>query len=157
MAEANGFCYMRDRYYDPQVGRFVSEDPSGFGGGDVNLYAYVDSVGKPLNETNPYIYTGNNPVNRVDPSGNSWISDIRSDVFSLSGNWSYYVGVAAGAAGYVAGDLACGPLCGYVVGTAGSFVGGKVGALFDPKSAGQLNYNEPQVSYPAIKQGKCGS
>lgn len=34
-------------------GRFVSRDPIGFAGGDVNLYAYV----------------GNNVVNKVDPSG----------------------------------------------------------------------------------------
>jgi RHS repeat-associated protein len=51
MAEPNGLYYMRARYYDPGVGRFVSEDPLGFGGGDVNLSAYVDSVGKPLPRT----------------------------------------------------------------------------------------------------------
>jgi len=33
MAEPNGLYYMRARYYDPSVGRFVSEDPLGFGGG----------------------------------------------------------------------------------------------------------------------------
>jgi RHS repeat-associated protein len=53
MAEPNGFYYMRARYYDPEVGRFISEDPIGFGGGDVNLYAYV----------------GNNPILFVDPWG----------------------------------------------------------------------------------------
>jgi RHS repeat-associated protein len=53
MTEPNGFYYMRARYYDPQVGRFVSEDPIGFNGGDVNLMAYV----------------GNNPIMGVDPSG----------------------------------------------------------------------------------------
>ena len=53
MAEPNGFYYMRARYYDPEVGRFVSEDPIGFEGGDVNLYAYV----------------GGNPVMGIDPSG----------------------------------------------------------------------------------------
>ena len=53
MTEPNGFNYMRARYYDPSVGRFVSEDPLGFGGGDVNLMSYV----------------GNQPINRVDPSG----------------------------------------------------------------------------------------
>ncbi|MBI5695631.1 MAG: RHS repeat-associated core domain-containing protein [Nitrospirae bacterium] len=53
MAEPNGFYYMRARYYDPKVGRFVSEDPSGFVGGDVNLMAYV----------------GNNPINFTDPLG----------------------------------------------------------------------------------------
>jgi len=53
MAEPNGFYYMKARYYDPTVGRFISEDPKGFGGGDANLMTYV----------------GNNPVTGVDPSG----------------------------------------------------------------------------------------
>src|SRR5208282_6069116 len=52
-AEANGFCYMRARYYDPQVGRFASEDPQGFDGGDVNLY----------------LYAGGNPIMLIDPYG----------------------------------------------------------------------------------------
>jgi RHS repeat-associated protein len=45
--------YYRARYYSPSLQRFISEDPIGFAGGDVNLYAYV----------------WNNPVNFVDPSG----------------------------------------------------------------------------------------
>lgn len=53
MTEPNGLYYMDARYYDPQVGRFISEDPIGFGGGDVNLYAYVK----------------NNPINYIDPNG----------------------------------------------------------------------------------------
>jgi len=53
MTEPNGFYYMRARYYDPAVGRFISEDPTGFDGGDVNLMAYV----------------GNNPVTGIDPLG----------------------------------------------------------------------------------------
>jgi len=53
MTESNGFYYMRARYYDPEVGRFISEDPIGFEGGDTNLMAYV----------------ANNPVLLIDPSG----------------------------------------------------------------------------------------
>ena len=53
MAESYGLYYMRARYYDPSVGRFISEDPIGFAGGDVNFYAYVS----------------NDPVNKVDPLG----------------------------------------------------------------------------------------
>lgn len=53
MTEPNGLYYMRARYYDPETSRFISEDPIGFDGGDVNLYIYV----------------GNNPVLLVDPSG----------------------------------------------------------------------------------------
>ena len=45
----SGLYYLRARYYDPSIGRFLSEDPLPGG----NLYAYV----------------GNNPVNFVDPLG----------------------------------------------------------------------------------------
>jgi len=51
-SEDDGLYYMRARYYDAEVGRFISEDPIGFQGG-LNLYAYV----------------GGNPVSLVDPSG----------------------------------------------------------------------------------------
>jgi RHS repeat-associated protein len=48
-----GLYYYRARYYDPVIGRFVSEDPLGLAAGDVNFYQY----------------TANNPVNANDPSG----------------------------------------------------------------------------------------
>ncbi len=47
-----GLYNYRARWYDPAVGRFVSLDPSGFGGGDANLYRYA----------------GNSPLVNVDPS-----------------------------------------------------------------------------------------
>jgi len=36
-----GLQYNRARYYDPSVGRFISQDPSGFRGNDANLYRYA--------------------------------------------------------------------------------------------------------------------
>ena len=50
-----GLFYYRARYYDPTIGRFISEDALGFGGEDVNFYAYVR----------------NNPVIYIDPFGYS--------------------------------------------------------------------------------------
>src|SRR2546429_406610 len=47
-----GLQYNRARFYDPQLGRFISEDPIGLAGG-INSFAYV----------------GNNPVLYRDPSG----------------------------------------------------------------------------------------
>lgn len=45
--------FMRARYFDPQTGRFISEDPIGFVGGGANFYAYV----------------GNSTITFRDPSG----------------------------------------------------------------------------------------
>jgi RHS repeat-associated protein len=47
-----GLLYYRARWYDPQVGRFISEDPIGLAGG-INQFAYVS----------------NNPQNKKDPFG----------------------------------------------------------------------------------------
>lgn len=47
-----GLYYYRARYYDPKIGRFISEDPIGFNGG-INYYAYA----------------ANNPASWSDPSG----------------------------------------------------------------------------------------
>jgi RHS repeat-associated protein len=48
----SGLYSYRARYYDPKAGRFISEDPVGFGAGD-NFYRYVE----------------NNPTILIDPSG----------------------------------------------------------------------------------------
>jgi RHS repeat-associated protein len=50
--QESGLYYFRARYYDPRIGRFISEDPIGFDGGQ-NLYAFAN----------------NNPVNVTDPLG----------------------------------------------------------------------------------------
>jgi RHS repeat-associated protein len=47
-----GLYFYRARYYDPKVGRFISEDPIGFLGGN-NFYMYVE----------------NDPANKTDPGG----------------------------------------------------------------------------------------
>lgn len=39
--DGTGLLYYRARYYLPRLQRFIAEDPIGFMGGDVNLYAYV--------------------------------------------------------------------------------------------------------------------
>jgi RHS repeat-associated protein len=43
--------YLRNRYYDPTLDRFISPDPSGFGGGGTNLYAFA--YDSPTNFTDP--------------------------------------------------------------------------------------------------------
>jgi RHS repeat-associated protein len=44
--------YVRNRWYDPEIGRFLSEDPIGLGGG-----------------LNQYAFGGDDPINRSDPTG----------------------------------------------------------------------------------------
>lgn len=51
--DCNGLYYARNRYYNPQLGRWLSRDPIGYSGGDLSLCRYV----------------GGQPTNAVDPSG----------------------------------------------------------------------------------------
>lgn len=57
---ADNLYYYRARFYDPKAGRFISEDPIGFGGGDMNLYRYV--LNNPVNLVDPFGYKGKAPL-----------------------------------------------------------------------------------------------
>jgi len=56
-----GFYYLQTRYYDPEVGRFISQDS----------IDYADP--ETINGLNLYAYCGNNPVTFVDATGHSKI------------------------------------------------------------------------------------
>ncbi len=51
--DGTGLYFYRARYHNPAFQRFISEDPMGLSGGDVNFYAY----------------TGNDPIDNFDPTG----------------------------------------------------------------------------------------
>ncbi|TBL89118.1 RHS repeat-associated core domain-containing protein [Hafnia alvei] len=51
--EESGLHYNRHRYYDPTIGRYITQDPIGLTGGR-NFYQYIS-----------------NPVQQIDPLGNT--------------------------------------------------------------------------------------
>lgn len=53
-----GLTYMQARYYDPVIGRFLSQDPVGF-----------QESGYDRRYFNRYTYAGNNPIINNDPDG----------------------------------------------------------------------------------------
>ena len=71
--------YYRARYYSPTTQRFISQDPIGFGGGDVNLYAMV----------------WNNPLSFVDPLGLMGSGGVNSSTTPQVVNVFGCVGVCA--------------------------------------------------------------
>ncbi len=112
-----GLIYMRARYYDPTLGRFISEDPAKDG---INWYAYC----------------ANNPINGHDPTG-KFLSLLMSELVGLEqegsegaaanvvkkwGTDKIYQAVAKHA-GYISGYLAATTLTDLasgVISTAGS-------------------------------------
>ena len=52
--------FLKTRYYDPEVGRFISPDS----------IEYLDP--DTINGLNLYAYCNNNPISNVDPNGNKW-------------------------------------------------------------------------------------
>ncbi len=123
--------YMRARYYDPEIGRFISEDPIGFGGGQVNLYAYV----------------AGNPISGIDPTG---LVDWKGVGFGVI-DFTLSTGEAAGGVGFMISSPVLGP--GAPVGfTGGAIMAGHGGlgmlnsglaiqnALYDTSAPGFLEY-----------------
>ncbi len=100
----SGLYYYRARYYDPETGRFITEDPIHFAGLDINLYRYVF----------------NNPANLVDPFG----------LFCLSPEAIGAISGGAGGAvnGAINGWIVGGPAGAAAGAVGGGFVGAGTGA-----------------------------
>jgi RHS repeat-associated protein len=106
-----GLDYYRARYYDASNGRFISEDPLGFGAGDANLTRYVF----------------NSPTNFTDPSGKCVALPllIRAGVVGVAGLSGLSAGKIAAAAGVAAAGI------GALAGGLGNAIGSGLRAGYD--------------------------
>jgi RHS repeat-associated protein len=113
--DPNGLLYMRSRYYNPYICRFINPDPIGFSGG-LNWYAFAD--GNPIRLIDPFglwagvddlLFTGVGALIGVAGQG---IVDLVKGKFSGLG--AYGVAAVAGAAGGEA-TLYTGPVGGGLV------------------------------------------
>jgi RHS repeat-associated protein len=134
---ATNLYYYRARYYSPQLGRFISQDPTGFPAG-ANLYAYA----------------GGNPVNSADPSGRCplcalvgmGIGAVAGGVTAyLEGGDGYAIAYAAGVGGLA------GAVAGLTLGAAstmavGAIAGGVGNAAGQEYSKGSIDPAEVGLS-----------
>ena len=87
-----GFYFLKTRYYDPEIGRFISPDTT-----DV-----ITATPMALTDKNLYAYCDNNPVVRVDHGGQFWdyVVDVGflawsvADVVNDPGDWKNWAALA---------------------------------------------------------------
>ena len=106
-----GYYYLQSRYYNPEWGRFISPDS----------FDIIGATTDDLYDNNLYSYCDNNPVMRLDDSGDIW-------------NWviGAGVGAVAGFVGQIASDIVTSIINGEITISnwqtyTGAIVGGAVG------------------------------
>lgn len=126
--------YNWNRYYDPAIGRYISNDPIGLNGGS-NVYAYVAG--------NPLLYVDYNGL-CLSPA---WIGAISGAVGgAITGASGGLPGIFAGAAvGAAAGAFTAGTNAGYTSKVATGAVAGGLSASFSGKK-GTFTLNKPTVA-----------
>ena len=111
-----GFYYLQSRYYNPEVGRFISADDTEYLGADGSALSY-----------NLFAYCLNNPVNRTDADGN----------WSLP-NWAKVAVGAVAIAGLAVATVCTGGAAAVICGAAlsGAIAGGASGAVMGAVGGG---------------------
>ncbi|MCD5327176.1 RHS repeat-associated core domain-containing protein, partial [Chromobacterium piscinae] len=95
--DESGLHYNRYRYYDPEIGRFISRDPIGLMGG-INIHSYapnptewVDPIGLSKKKTNAGTKAVSCPCEQDDPCGSptkvDWTSHGGKHVPSKNASW----------------------------------------------------------------------
>ena len=84
---STGLYDLRSRYYDPSLGRFLSQD----------IYPHIISDPAQLNR---YVYVANNPINLIDPTGLFAAAE-----YSMTNNESKKEGAAAEPVGQTTADM----------------------------------------------------
>ena len=135
--EETGLYYLQTRYYDPEVGRFISRDSIEYADPEIicglNLYAYC----------------GNNPVMNVDPMGNAWWDWLLSIGQIIVGGILIITGVGAGfGAAMVAGGA-----IGLVTNIVGSTIGGGIGSMLNGYGAISTGLSLFSFGVPGIIAG----
>ena len=106
--------YLQSRYYDPEIGRFITID-------DIS-YLNPDAI----NGLNLYAYCGNNPVNRVDATGHAWWNPFTWDWGAIGRGLLSVAAIVGGIAlCFVPGAQAIG--AGLIIAGAGGLIGGAIG------------------------------
>ena len=112
-----GLYYLQTRYYDPEIGRFISQDS----------IDYADP--EAINGLNLYAYCLNNPIMAIDPDGTipKWLGWLISGLQIALGAVLIATGVGAGfgVALIVGGGL------GLVTNAVVSAIGGGIGSMLN--------------------------
>lgn len=159
--DPSGLIYFGARYYDSNIGRFITQDPLGMIDGP-NQYLYVDSVGKPIaTDLNLYLYADNDPVNFVDPYG-LWYIDINVSagfwgggtggiIIGPEGVYSYGGGGAMSSPGFSVTWSPDDPSPGWNVGFQGGYLGGfQTGYAFGKNGKGKGPFTEFGFVTPGV-------
>ena len=162
MTDPSGLQQLGARFYWPELGRFVQQDPIGDG---MNWYAYA----------------GGNPVTRIDPEGRLAVGAVIggaygafggvSGALTQGGSWrdAVIAGAVVGASGVVLGlldptegiasigvQVAAGAVIGAGSGAVGDLIGQGIGHLSRGRSGG-FHPNWSSVSGSAILGGIGGA
>ena len=111
--EETGLYYLKSRYYDPEVGRFINADSAGV----------LEEAKADINGLNLYAYCMNNPVNDLDAEGDaSFWKKLAAAVAVVA-----VVAVVAAVVAVTAGTAT--PLCAAATVLVGAAKGAVVGAV----------------------------
>jgi RHS repeat-associated protein len=133
--------YLRNRYYDPNNGRFTQEDPIGLVGG-LNLYGFA----------------GGDPINFSDPFGLATCPPHCTRIHAIGAGVGGVFGTVVGASGGAVAGTAVLPIAGTLGGgVAGGVAGAAEGATVGVAVANVAQGIADAVDVGAAQMGKWGS